>query len=87
MAKSFSSSGAAFLFVEVQTGLAFAKFALSGTGKSRERIERNRKNARRAYDSLLRFRQRVSLSDNEVARLEAGIQELKAALQALGDRV
>ena len=85
MTKFFSSSGAAFLFVEVKTGLTFANSALSGTGRTRERIERNRKNARRAYDSLLRFRRRVPLSDKEAVRLEAGIQELKAALQALGD--
>lgn len=75
-----------FLFTELQAGLTFARIALNSKAND-AKIERNRKNARKAYDSLLHFQKRISLSPEEKTRLEEGKKELKAALQRLGEKV
>lgn len=83
---STQQNGVDFLFAELQAGLTFARIASSRTSGP-EKVERNRYNARKAYDSILHFRERVSLSDPEVARLTAGVKELRKALEGLGEVV
>ena len=75
-----------FLFTELQAGLTFARIALSSKTDD-AKTERNRKNARKAYDSLLHFQGRISLSVEEKKKYEEGKKELKAALQRLGEKV
>jgi len=60
---------------------------MSAKANDHEKYQRNKHNARKAYDSVLHFQKRVSLSEEEAASLNAGIQELKTALQALGETV
>lgn len=75
-----------FLFTELKTGLTFARIALN-TKANDTKMERNRKNARKAYDCLLHFQGRISLSRVEKMKFEEGKKELKAALQRLGEKV
>jgi hypothetical protein len=78
-------SGVEFLFAELQAGLTFARIASSAKRTSSEKRARNTFNARKAYDSILHFRERVSLSDRETVKLKSGIRELKKALETLGE--
>lgn len=86
LAPSTEQTGVDFLFAELQAGLTFAHIAGSKTSAT-DKIERNRCNARKAYDSILHFRERVALSDPDVAKLTEGLSELKKALQGLGEAV
>lgn len=72
-----------FLKTELDTGLMFSKMAL--TSDNDEKSDRNRKHARTAYDALLRFIGRVSLTLEDAEHLKAGIAELKSQLQRLGE--
>jgi len=85
MAKNSSATGVEFLFTELQSGLTFAHLAISAPQNHREKVERNRKNARKAYDSLLRFQGGISLTKEEAERFETGKNELRQALRALGE--
>lgn len=87
MAKNSTATGVEFLFTELQSGLTFAHLAISAPQSYTDKVERNRKNARKAYDSLLRFQGGISLSQEEAARFESGKNALKQALRALGEVV
>lgn len=86
MAKSHNSAPIEFLFTELDTGLTFARIAV-GAKPDSTRTERNRKNARKAYDSLLHFQEKTPMSPSEKTRLEAGKKELREALRSLGEKV
>jgi len=87
MDDDLASASVGFLFAELHTGLTFAEIALSASGDDPGKLERNRENARKAYDSLLRFQGRTVLSAEEAAELETGKEKLKTALKALGEQV
>jgi hypothetical protein len=72
-----------FLKVEVHTGLTFARIAHHSTHE--EKTERNRAQARLAYDTVLRFIGRVSMTDAESASLTEQMAELKQQLKDLGE--
>lgn len=76
-----------FLFTELSSGFTFAGVALSALPGDRERIERNTHNARKAYDTILRFQERTFMRDAEKVRLAEGLDELKKALRSLGEKV
>src|SRR5215467_3642846 len=71
-----------FLRAEVQTGLTFSKIALQS--RHQEKTDRNRANARKAYDCLLRFMPRVTPTTGEWGEIRASVAELKSNLQQLG---
>lgn len=79
--------GRQFLLTELKTGLTFAKLALSAPDYDRARIERDTRNARKAYDSFLRFRGRVDLTDAENTQLQTVADQLKQALRSLGEKI
>ena len=81
------SANVEFLFAELASGLTFARLARGARPDDPEKLERNRKNARKAYDSLLHFRPRASLSPEERTRFEEGKKELQEALRTLGENV
>jgi len=87
MNKSFDSVGVEFVFTELQTALTFVDLALSANPSETDKIAADTKNARIGYDSALRFRERVSLSESEEARFQAEIQKLRTALRNLGEAV
>lgn len=85
MGKHMDAAGIEFLFAEVQCELMFANCAISANPRDTETIARNRRNAHKAYDTLLRFRERPFLSETESAKLNSGIRNLEPALCVLGD--
>ena len=80
-----NTAGLEFVLTELRTGLTFANLALSAQRYDTDKVKRNTKNARKAYDTLLMFWQQVSLSDKEVLRLNAELDRLKKALRQLGE--
>jgi hypothetical protein len=87
MARYADEGGAEFLLTEMNTGITFAKLAVSARKTDSKKMERNRKNARKAYDSLLHFQDRVALSAQQAAALKAGKKQLQQLLRALGEAV
>ena len=74
-----------FLRTELLAGLNFAKIALEA--EDQKKVERNRVNARKAYDALLRFIPDAALSSEETKEINSQLSELKADLQRLGEDV
>ncbi len=75
--------GRDFLVTELKIGLNFARLALN----DRVNLDRHLRNARKAYDSFLRFRPRVDLTDAEGTELQDLADQLKQALRDLGERI
>ena len=72
-----------FLKVDLQTALTFSELALqSPDGIKRNR---NRRNARRGYDTILRLIDKVSLSDSDARSLGGQLLRLKSDLEELGE--
>jgi hypothetical protein len=79
----FHQSGFQFVNAELDTGLTFARIALGAKGPNK--VERNRMNARKAYDSALHFLPSTSLSTDEAGAIKEKISVLEAALTKLGE--
>ena len=74
-----------FLRLEIDTGLTLAKIALDA--HRHDRRDRNRLNARKAYDTVLRFIPRVNLTPEETSEMKIRVEHLKAELLRLGEEV
>lgn len=74
-----------FIRAEALTGLTFARIALGS--RHQDKIDRNRVNAKKAYDTLLRFMPRDNATTEEWDEVRAKIAELKTQLQRLGENV
>jgi hypothetical protein len=72
-----------FLATELSLGLTFAAIALDSTDEAK--TKRNCKNARTAYDAILKFIGTVTLTPADSLRLAAGMERLKSQLLALGE--
>lgn len=83
--KNIESGELEFLRAEAQTGLTFARIALGA--RHRDKIDRNRVNARKAYDTLLRFMPKDNATSGAWDDVRAKIAELKSHLQQLGENV
>ncbi|HKU23509.1 MAG TPA: hypothetical protein VJQ50_21035 [Terriglobales bacterium] len=79
------ASGVEFLIVECDTGLTFADSALRS--KDPDRIALGRRNARAAYDTILRFVGRIGFSPGEASALHAKMARLKSKLVDLGEHL
>jgi hypothetical protein len=79
-------TGFGFLMTEIQTGLTFASIALTA-GDDLNKLVRNSDNAKLAYDTVLRFRDRVQMNEQAAAQLEAGLEKLRVCLRELGEDV
>lgn len=79
----FSRSGLRFLLTEIQSGFTFAHLAGSAAPHQTEKIQRNLTNARLAYRTVLRFRDRVQLDEIETLRLSTDLERLKTVLEGL----
>ena len=71
-----------FLIIDSEVALTFANLALTATSPEKKR--RTAQTARKAYDTIMRLRQYVELSDAEESKLEANLRRLKRELQKLG---
>jgi hypothetical protein len=76
-------AGAEFLKVDVETALTFSQTALEAIDG--EKRERNRRSARKAYDTVVRLRAKIDLSDAESKDLDFHLQRLKSELIQLGE--
>ena len=72
-----------FLRSEVDTGLTLAKIAHNANRDDRK--SRNRLNARKAYDAVVRFTPRVTLTAEETDEMKTKMEQLKSELQKLGE--
>ena len=68
-----NANGIDFMRTEISMGLAFAKVA-SSAGDQIQKRERNRANAQKAYDGLLKFLPRLSLTAAESRELYSGAE-------------
>ena len=80
---NYHQSGLQFVNAELDTGLTFARIALGAEGRAK--IDRNRMNARKAYDSALHFLATTSLNAEESRRINEKFAALKSNLQQLGE--
>jgi hypothetical protein len=74
-----------FIRAELLTGLTFATIARAANYQAK--IDRNRMNARKAYDVLLRFIPTTRLSASDADEVESKLAELKIYLQHLGEDI
>ena len=72
-----------FLKTELETGITFADLALSA--KHEDKLERTKANARKAYDTALRFMEKLKPED--AAELEVRLKHLVSKLRQLGESV
>ena len=82
--EEFNTSSLDFLMLEVSTGLNFSEIALNA-GDDLKKAERNALNARKAYDGVLRFRDRVQMSEAESGALDRKMEQLRNDLLKLGE--
>jgi len=78
-----NQTGAEFLKIDVEMALTFTDIARRATDPLRK--QRNRRAARRAYDSIVRLTARVHLSDEDARTLRQGLTRLKSELKSLGE--
>ncbi len=79
----FHHSGFQFVNVELDTGLTFARIALAAKGQ--RKIERNRANARKAYDSAMHVLASLVLEKDQTVTLRHKANALKSSLEKLGE--
>lgn len=82
-AREMNRAGADFLKVDVSTALTFTQTALSTDDPVKKR--RNRKSARKAYDTVVRMAKKIALTDQDAKDLEKGLKRLRADLTQLGE--
>ena len=87
IATDFNQKGTDFLKVELQTGLTFASIA-AGEEPGSEKRTKNQGNARKAYETVLRLRNRVEIPTEAATRdIQNGLDRLRSALEKLGEKV
>ena len=74
-----------FLKTDLALGLTFAAAALA-SGRHSQRKERNRTNAQKALDTVVKHRDRANLNPDDYAQIETKIDRLRAALQKLDQK-
>src|SRR5262245_369755 len=82
--EQLNATSADFLKIDVETGLTFSGLALETDNK--EKKERNRKNAREAFNTILRFWDNVDFSPHDEAYIHEKMGQLKSDLELLGEK-
>jgi hypothetical protein len=80
-----ASAGTEFLRAELLAGITRAKIAQNTPDESKK--QRNLREARKAYDAILRFLPRTFLSPEEKEQIDSKLIDLKFVLRSLGDDV
>lgn len=83
VAEEWNRAGGNFLRVEIELGLTFSDIALKT--QDSERRKRTKRLARAAYDNVLRLKERVTLTNNDVQFLARNLLRLKSDLVRLGE--
>jgi hypothetical protein len=76
-------ASADFLKIDVDTALTFLQIA--SQTEDGVRRQRNLEAARRAYNTVLRLMERVTLSEQDTQILSLGLEELRFKLQQFGE--
>jgi hypothetical protein len=82
-----SPSAGSFTFLDTSADIGLTYASIAWTARDKEKIRRHQAKARRAYNSILRFADRVQLSSDEKAELAPKLERLKRELRALGEPV
>lgn len=78
-------AGRDFLRAELLVGSTRANIAQNTSDESKK--QRNRQEARKAYDAILRFLPHTFLSQEEKEQIDSKLTELKFVLRSLGEEV
>jgi hypothetical protein len=81
--KQVTRASTDFLKIDLETALTFCDIARKTDNQ--ERQQRNRRAARKAYDTVLRFMRKTPVSAADSRKLESTIQRLKSELESLGE--
>ena len=79
----FKQTALEFVLTEIQVGLTFVSLALRTDASESEKIQREVTNARKAYESALKFQNKIGFTDEERDHIEQRIKVLRAALEKL----
>jgi hypothetical protein len=79
----FKQTGTDFLKTDLETALTFSALAL-GT-RDDEKRKRNRMNARKGYDTIVRLMGRLGPSKKDARFLARNMRRLKSELERLGE--
>jgi hypothetical protein len=75
--------GAQFLQIDSEIALTFAGIALNSDDSDKKRKRRTAQIARKAYDTIMRLRKGVELTDAQRNKLDANLHRLESELQSL----
>lgn len=78
-------ASADFLKIDLKTALTFTKIARQTQDGTRR--ERNRMEARHAYDTVLKLVPKIDLSKDEARTITKGLTQLRSELRELGEVV
>lgn len=82
----FKQAAFDFVLTEINVGLTFVSLALSTESRESDKIRREVTNARKAYESALKFQNKIAFTDEERDKLEQPMKVLRAALEKLNQR-
>jgi len=74
--------GAEFLQVDAEIALTFCGIALTATNNEKRSSASH--TARKAYDTIMRLRKGLNLTDAQRGKLDTNLQRVKSELQSLG---
>ena len=74
-----------FLRTELRTGLTLTRLAFRASQP--DKSSRTRAHARRAYDTVVRFTPKVSLSPDETKEVKTKLERLRSELKLLGEAI
>ena len=77
--------GAQFLQIDAELALTLSGMALKTSNT--EKRERQFEGAGKAFNTIMRLRKKLDLSETEKNRLDASLERLKSALQKLSSRI
>lgn len=83
LAKDLNRNGVEFLLADLDTALTFTNIAASAD-RDEETRRRNRENARKAYDTVLKLSKKFALKPEEKMVFDEKLQTLRRALERLG---
>lgn len=83
LAEHLNKTGVGFLRLDVEVGLTFSGIALQA--QDSEKRARNLRAARKAYDTVLRLMDKVTLTEDDAKSLARNLFQLKCELVMLGE--
>jgi hypothetical protein len=82
--QQLNATNADFLRIDAETALTFSQIALEADNP--EKRNRNHQNARKAYDTIMRLRQKVVFTPAQEESMNQKMEQLKRDLTRLGEK-